>query len=249
MIKIAICDDNSEELRTLDSLLSFYHNERMSKLHIQAFHNGFSLLDAIDHGETFDVVMLDIIMPGENGMNIAREIRKGNAGIEIIFLTSSPEYAVESYEVKANNYILKPIHQEKLFSVLDCCLEGISQKQDSCFIIHNGVSQHTRILYSKLIYGEAMRKSVNLHLTDHTVVSPVMTFTELTNLLDTNPDFIKPHRSYIVNMNYIEKITKTELILTNGDHIPIPRNNYTEVSKVFFDFTFSNSFGEGGENR
>lgn len=242
LIKIAICDDNSEELKMLSSILSRYRSQQQTELQVQTFQSGFSLLDAFDCSESFDIVILDIVMPGENGINIAREIRKNNTEIEIIFLTSSPEYAVESYEVRANNYLLKPVKEDKLFSAVEKCLENTEKKQTSGFIIHSGSNQYTRILYSKLMYGEAMRKSVNLHLSDHTVISSVMTFMELTNLLDSHPDFIKPHRSYIVNMHYIENITKTEIILMNGDRIPIPKNRYTEVSKMFFDFAFSNSF-------
>lgn len=246
MTKIAICDDSSEELEMLYSLLNLYRSEKLPNLQIQTFHSGFSLLDALECGERFDVILLDIIMPGENGMNIARKIRKNNSEIKIIFLTSSPEYAVESYEVKADNYLLKPVPKEKFFSAIDNCLETLDEKQDSGFIIHTGANGYTRILYCKLMYGEAMRKSVNLHLTDHTVISSVMTFTELTNILDASPDFIKPHRSYIVNMHHIKNVTKTEIIMTNGDLIPIPKNHYTEVSKIFLNFAFANSFSMGG---
>lgn len=242
LIKIAICDDCPEELEMLSCLLERYRHQKQPTLQVQTFQNGFSLLSAIDNGESFDAVILDILMPGENGMNIAREIRKDDNEIKIIFLTSSPEYAVESYEIKADNYLLKPLSEEKLFSVMDNCLEHIGQTKTSGFLIHSGTNRYTRILYSNLMYGEAMRKSVNLHLADHTIISSVMTFTELTGLLDTNPDFLKPHRSYIVNMNYIENITKTEIILMNGDRIPIPKNHFSEVSKIFLNFAFSNSF-------
>ena len=73
-----------------------------------------------------------------------------------------------------------------------------------------------------------------------------MTFTNFVTLLEGNPDFVKTHRSYIVNMNYIELINKTEIIMINGDRIPVPPKKYSEVSKTFFDFAFNNSFGNGG---
>ena len=103
MIRIAVCDDKPEELNRISYNLNL--NQPTNHLHmgIHDFSSGFSLLDALDSGERFDIIILDIIMPGENGMDIAREIRKNHTEIEIIFLTSSPEYAVESYEVNANN--------------------------------------------------------------------------------------------------------------------------------------------------
>lgn len=245
-INIAICDDEIKELEKLSAFLDLYKKVKRPDIKIHSFLSGFSLLDAIEQGTTFDVVILDIIMPKENGVNIARELKKEQENTEIIFLTSTPEYAVESYEVNANNYILKPIRKEKLFLALTDCLDDIEKKQTSGFIIHSGTNQYTRIFYSKLMYGEAMHKSVNLYLSDQTVVTSVMTFTNLLKLLSSCPDFIQPHRSYVVNMHYIEHIMKRNLILTNGEHIPIPKNNYERISKLFFDFAFSNSFEEGG---
>lgn len=185
-------------------------------------------------------------MPGENGMDVARELRAGNAGIEILFLTSSPEFAVESYEVRASNYLLKPVSQETLFAALTRCLEELPQKQAFGFLIQSGNGQYTRILYSRLMYAEAMLKSIRFYLDDHTVVSSAMTFTELVRLLDPCPDFVRPHRSYVVNMRYIENIAKNELVLMNGNRIPLSRNRSAQVSRLFLDFAFSNSFVEGG---
>lgn len=247
MIRIAVCDDKPEELNRISYILNLYQTTNQLHMGIHDFSSGFSLLDALDSGERFDIIILDIIMPGENGMDIAREIRKNHTEIEIIFLTSSPEYAVESYEVNANNYILKPVSEDKLFMVIEKCLKHIDNECSAGLILRTGANQYTRILYSKLLYGEAMRKTVNLHLSDNTVVSSVMTFTKLVTLLENNSDFVKTHRSYIVNMNYIEHISKNEIIMMNGDRIPIPPKKYSEVSKIFFDFAFNNSFGNGGQ--
>ena len=247
LIKIAICDDDSMELKTISSMLNLSLTQKLPELQVQTFCSGFSLLDAMEHGAHFDIVILDIIMPGENGITIAKEIRKENTEIEIIFLTSSSEYAVESYEVKANNYLLKPLQEEKLFSALENCLGSIKQKQTSSFVIRSGAHKYTRIIYSKLIYGEAMRKSIHLYLSNHTDISAVMTFSDLVKLLDPHPAFMRPHRSYIVNMHYIENITRTEILLMNGDRIPIPKKRYLEVSNRFFNFVFSNSFQEGDD--
>ena len=246
-MKLAVCDDNREELEKISSILECAFGKSQPNFQIRIFQNGFSLLDAIDCGEVFDVVLLDILMPGENGIAIAREIRNYHAGMEIIFLTSSPEYAVESYEVRANNYLLKPVNEERLLAAVQRCLDGMEQKRAAGFIVHSTTNQYARILYAHLMYGEAMRKSVGLHLSDQTVVSSAMTFTELSGRLEGNPDFVKVHRSYIVNMQYIANITRTEIVLLNGEKIPVSKSRYAEVSQTFFNFAFSNSFGGGRE--
>ncbi|MDD3340188.1 MAG: LytTR family DNA-binding domain-containing protein [Lachnospiraceae bacterium] len=246
MLCIAICDDHMEELQALSSLLNKYKTERSIPIRVCSFQNGFSLLDAIAQGEHFDITLLDIIMPGENGIDIARIIRKNNTPMEIIFLTSSPEYAVSSYTVKAQNYLLKPISKDTLFLALDDCLASVKQHEDNGFIIHSGPNQYTRILFSRFVYGEAMGKSVVLHLSDQSTVSFVMTFTELLLLLNGQPGLIQPHRSYVVNMQFMEHVSKTEICLMGGAKIPLSRKNYNEVSKQFMNFAFSREFEKGG---
>ncbi|MBO5371864.1 MAG: response regulator transcription factor [Lachnospiraceae bacterium] len=242
MIKIAICDDSPEELQTLTNHLNMYKELKPTPLHLYSFQNGFSLLDAIEHGEQFDIAILDILMPGENGIDIARDIRKRQPDMEIIFLTSTPEYALESYEVKARNYLLKPVSKNKLFAAIDYVLDQLNKNEDSGFIVYNSAKQYTRILFSQLVYGEAMLKTVNLYMANNTMISSVMTFTELLKLLNGCPDFIHPHRSYVVNMNFIQYVDKNEICLINGKKIPLSRNNYAKISKQFLDFACSISF-------
>lgn len=243
MINIAICDDDQKELQTLTCLFNKYKELKPTPIHLHSFENGFSLLDAIDRGERFDIAILDIIMPGENGIDIVREIRNSQSDMEIIFLTSSSEYAVDSYEVRAQNYLLKPVSETKFFSAIDYILEQLNRRENAGFIIYSG-KQYTRVLFSQLVYAEAMHKSVILYLADYTTVSSVMTFTELINILEAHSDFIRPHRSYVVNMNFIRYIDKSDICLIDGNKIPLSRNNYTKVSKDFLDFVCSVSFGK-----
>ncbi len=242
VIQIAICDDEPDELQTLTILLQEYTAEQNILIKIHTFENGFSLLDAMDQGQPFDIVILDIMMPGENGIDIARQIRTGNQEVELVFLTSSPEYALESYEVHAQNYLVKPVARERFFSAMDHLMQQLEQRDTSSMIVYTDQKQYIRILYSKLVYAEAMHKSVNLYLADGSMICAIMTFTNLLTLLTSRSDFIRPHRSYVVNMNYIRNVSKTEICLLSGTSIPLSRNNYTAVSGQFLNFAFSDSF-------
>lgn len=115
---IAICDDQADELAELAELLNRWQIERRAALRFKAFHSAAELLDSTEK-EAFSLYFLDIIMPGEDGISAAREIRNFNDAAEIIFLTSSPAFAYESYGVRALDYILKPIRAEMLFPILD----------------------------------------------------------------------------------------------------------------------------------
>lgn len=244
MIHIAICDDSKQERQILDALFKRYQELHATPLQIHIFQNGFSLLDAIDQGERFDITILDILMPGENGIEIARNIRASGTDTEIIFLTSSPEYAVDSYEVKAQNYLLKPVTEEKFFASIDSILAELDEKDTASFIIYTTEKQYSRIRVSSLVYGEVTHRTITLHLADQTMISAVMTFTEFQNILKAYPDFIYPHRSYAVNMHYIQYVTKSDIILTDGQKIPLSRNNYTKISEQFLNFAYTNSFGK-----
>ena len=244
MIHIAICDDSKQERQILAALFKRYHELHATPLQIHIFQNGFSLLDAIDQGKRFDITILDILMPGENGIEIARNIRASGTDTEIIFLTSSPEYAVDSYEVKAQNYLLKPVTEEKFFASIDSILAELDEKDTASFIIYTTEKQYSRIRVSSLVYGEVTHRTITLHLADQTMISAVMTFTEFQDILKAYPDFIYPHRSYAVNMNYIQYVTKSDIILTDGQKIPLSRNNYTKISEQFLNFAYTNSFGK-----
>lgn len=244
MIHIAICDDSKQERQILAALFKRYQELHATPLQIHIFQNGFSLLDAIDQGKRFDITILDILMPGENGIEIARNIRASGTDTEIIFLTSSPEYAVDSYEVKAQNYLLKPVTEEKFFASIDSILAELDKKDTASFIIYTTENQYSRIRVSSLVYGEVTHRTITLHLADQTMISAVMTFTEFQDILKAYPDFIYPHRSYAVNMNYIQYVTKSDIILTDGQKIPLSRNNYTKISEQFLNFAYTNSFGK-----
>ena len=244
MIHIAICDDSKQERQILAALFKRYQELHATPLQIHIFQNGFSLLDAIDQGKRFDITILDILMPGENGIEIARNIRASGTDTEIIFLTSSPEYAVDSYEVKAQNYLLKPVTEEKFFASIDSILAELDEKDTASFIIYTTEKQYSRIRVSSLVYGEVTHSTITLHLAAQTMISAVMTFTEFQDILKAYPDFIYPHRSYAVNMNYIQYVTKSDIILTDGQKIPLSRNNYTKISEQFLNFAYTNSFGK-----
>ena len=117
-MKIAICDDNRQELSHILSLLDNYQAKQNLAFTICPFHNSRDLADTLS-GTRYDLFLLDIIMPDITGMELARKIRSFDKSADIIFLTTSPEYAVESYTVKATNYLMKPIVPERFYETLD----------------------------------------------------------------------------------------------------------------------------------
>ena len=112
MIQIAFCDDDQTVLDQLSALLEKYRAQRCIQIQCTAFRSPLDLLAEIEKGVRYDILFLDVIMPAENGITVAKEIRQYDTAVEIIFLTSSTEFAVESYMVGAYFYQLKPIWEE-----------------------------------------------------------------------------------------------------------------------------------------
>ena len=148
MLRIALCDDNADELANFTQLVDLYRASRNLNCNFEVFPNGVELVSALEKGKSFDIYCLDIIMPGFTGIEVAKEIRRFDKTAPIVFFTSSPEYALESYSVKAVNYILKPITKEKLFITFDELLEKIKAEKDEDAIVVKSNEGIQRILVS-----------------------------------------------------------------------------------------------------
>ena len=137
-MKIAICDDDRQELTHIVSLLERYQQTNIEKLSIHPFSSSFELAVSA-RAERYDLYLLDIIMPGLDGMELAREIRSFDRAADLIFLTTSPEFAVESYTVKATNYLMKPVSEKQLSAALDDICQAREKEQGSTILLKSTI--------------------------------------------------------------------------------------------------------------
>ena len=135
MLKIAFCDDETQETRRLEALLEEYAADRGQDFAHTSYQSPVELMAEVKKGTRFDIILLDVLMPGENGMAAAREIREYDSNVKIIFLTSSTEFAVESYMVGAYFYQLKPIWEESFYRIIDAALEACHKDQSDSLIL------------------------------------------------------------------------------------------------------------------
>jgi len=212
MFNIAICDDNMKDLSNMTNLLNDYMNLQCDKTLIKytAFQNALDLIAAMEIGEKYDLVLLDILMPYMTGMDAAKEIRAFNQDVKIIFFTSSTEFAVESYSVGAYYYALKPVWKEQLFILLDKVFSEI-ETQISKSILIKSKTVLTRIYLHRLEFAEVNVRTILYHMTDGSIIESIGSMTELENLLVGDACFIKPHRSYIINMAHINTLFPREI--------------------------------------
>ena len=166
MLKIAVCDDNSRELSHVTALLKQYQEQRRIAAHIDVFPNAMDLMDAL-RTTNYQLLLLDILMPGFTGIQAAREIRTFDSETKIIFLTSSTEFAVESYGVDAFYYLLKPIQSDDLFPVLDKLMQQLQRAGDTLLLtMPSGV---IRLPYSYIEVLEVNSKRLLFYLNDGSI--------------------------------------------------------------------------------
>ena len=237
MIQIGFCDDDLSILSELRVLLDRYRVERNVEIASAAFQSPLELLTEIERGTRFDILLLDVMMPGENGIDTAREIRRYDQSMKIIFLTSSAEFAVESYTVGAYFYQLKPIWQESFSRLLDSVIAECA-KSGSMSLILRCKSGITRVELDKLEYCEVLGRALWLHLTDGTVLESSGSLDELSRQLAPYGCFYRPHRSYLVNLEYVQTLSYRAITLACLAEIPIPRGKYNEVKSAFLDYAF-----------
>ncbi len=235
-MRIAICDDDHRDLLQIASLLESYRHKSKAELTYASFQNAMELIFSIDNGD-YDVLLLDVVMPGLSGIQAAREIRERNSRIQIVFLTSSPEYAVESYSVRAHHYLLKPASEEKLFPILDRLLDDFKKPEDAlCIKTQASVFS---LPYGKIEYIEVSSKKLYFYLTSGGTREVTGRLADFAHSLLKRPGFVKVHRSYIVNMQWVQELRQGELITESGRHVPVSRAAYTQVRTAYTQFLFS----------
>lgn len=223
MRKIAICDDSKLDRQLLKVVIQTYFENNEEEFKIFEYGLGDNLLDDIE----VELLFLDIIM---NGMKIARKLRDIQFKAPIIFLTAHADYAVESYEVYAAGYLLKPYDTNKLTLLLDEVLQRSVQKRIAVKV----KKQHRYLEINDIMYVESDKHVLNIHLKDSRVIQTTEKLSELKKTINSKR-FIRCHQSYLVNMDYI-KDAKTDFILSNDIRIPIRVRGRKEIIERYHKY-------------
>lgn len=239
MLKIAFCDDDIDLLSQISRFLSQYGAERNHELEYAAFNSPLELMAEIERGTRFDILLLDVMMPGETGIDAAAEIRNYDSNVKIIFLTSSSEYAVQSYTVGAYFYQLKPILKDNFFRLMDSVISACEKEREDSIILQckSGV---TKIELKHLIYCEVIHRTLFFHLKSGKVLESIGSMDNLCQKLEGYPNFLRPHRSYLINMDYIHSLSAKAVTMSCLTEIPLPRGKYQEIKDIYLEYAFQN---------
>ena len=239
MIRVALCDDDTAALSKTLGYLDRYRSERGREMVYADFCSSVELLAEIERGVRFDVLFLDILMPGQNGIETAAEIRGYDANVKIIFLTSSAEFAVQSYAVEAYFYQLKPLGWEGFSRVMDSALEKCDREREGGLILHckSGI---TCLDPGCLEFCEVIHRTLLFHMSSGRVLESTGSLDELSRRLTPWGCFLRPHRSYLIHLGYVRHISCRTVTMSSLAEIPIPKGKHTEVTDAFLAYAFRN---------
>lgn len=227
--KIAICDDSAADRAYVTDMVNRWSAVVGHAVHLDAFDSAESFMFHYADENDYDILLLDIEMEAMDGVTMAKHLRKDNEAVQIIFITGYTDYIAEGYEVAALHYLVKPVKEEKLFSVLDRAAEKLRKNEK---VLHFEVSgEMVRVPVYQIRYAEVMANYVTIHTAEDVTVK--MTLGDLEKELDER--FYRAGRSIIVNLTQISRVTKTEIKLSDGTVIPLPRGAYEGVNRAIIN--------------
>lgn len=239
MIQIAICDDQIEELERTYYMAEVYNNMHSElNISLRKFQSANDLLESVSGKKHFDIYLLDILMPNVNGIAVGAAIREKDNTASIIYLTASPDYALQSYQVDADGYLLKPFDEEDLFTALDKVIAKLDAEDQKRIVFRTSNDGIESIPYSHLLYLEYYQHRLIAHTTDQNTLESIYyreSFKELTASL-TDSRFVKIPASVIANMQHIRNMNSREIRLSNQEKLNVSRLHATEAKKAFMDY-------------
>ena len=229
MVRIAICDDANADINHLAHCCKSFHFKE--DIQIFKFQSGEQLVKA-HQKEPFQIVLLDVDMPQINGITVGKMLRNIDENVLIIFTTSYPQYAIEAYDCQAFHYLLKPISQKKLETVLSNALDKckIAQK----FIKIKIQNKILKLPISEILYVEYCRKHILYH-TENRVIEAVGRFGDVLDELK-ELGFYQVHQGYIVNFAKVQDFSGYSVILTSGQSVMISVRKKSEVLLAYANY-------------
>ena len=233
-MRIAVCDDEElfriEFKSVLDKLLI------NAEYDIDTFSGGSSLYEAFLKNP-FDLVFLDIEMPGIDGITLAKRLRAVSENVQIVFLTSHIEYALEGYEVNALRYLVKPVDMNKLSEVLKYIQD---KKNNSRQIMIKQEGEDIVIDISDVIYMESMDKNVR-------IVTSKSEYITRYNISDyeeelKNSGFLRIHRGYLISLSKVKKIVKNDVVMDGDISLPVSRSNIKTLKDALYAYVEGTAF-------
>ena len=230
MYRLAICDDNQADIDYLRAILERWAEDSQTALQIESFPSAEAFLFRYEEDRSFDLLLLDIEMGEISGVELARRIREENRRVQIIFITGYMKYIAQGYDVEALHYLLKPVTEDRLRCVLERAKGRLKTREKELCLSSSGVL--VCIPLCEIRYLEVRRNYVTVYGREAYTVKKSLN--ELAGELDER--FFRTGRSQIVNLHFVRKITRTQVILKDGRTLPLSRKLYEDLNRAMIHY-------------
>ncbi len=227
---IAVCDDAGRDREVVSGMARRWADAAGHIVQVSEFPSAESFLFEYDRNRDYDILLLDVEMRDMSGIELARRLRARGCRAEIVFITSHFEFIAEGYDVDALHYLVKPVSEEKLFEVLDRASRRLAAEPPSVVVTVEGGT--VKLLEADILYVEAFAHTIEIH-TRSDVLRLRESITAFGERL--SGDFFRAHRSYIVNLRAVERISRTSVTLSGGAEVPLARGKYDEINRAFIE--------------
>ena len=233
-VKIAICDDNPKERKFCYDMCRAIKDRKNIQIMVKEYENGDALLFDMEDTRimvTVDIILLDIHMPGDNGIDVARKLREYGYQGEIIFITKSNEHWRSAFGVKAFNYITKDNDLKERFITVFWEALKEAEKRRGQILLFSSLAETRKVPVDCISHFVVNQHLIKLYY-DNEKFEFMSSLAKIEDLLFGNDDFMRIHRSCIVAISHIEKFDGNKVVMRNGDELPVSRNNTVALKKA-----------------
>ena len=224
--RVAIVDDSTTDAEFVKGILNSWADLRQANIQAEVFPSAEAFLFQYAEDKEWDILLLDIEMGAMDGVTMAKRVRQDNEAVQIVFITGYSDYIAEGYEVAALHYLMKPVNKDKLFAVLDRALE--KRKQEERCLNLEAYGEMVRLPFYEIRYLDVSANYVTVHAkVDYTVKRTLGDFEK-----ELDDRFCRVGRGMILNLKYIQRVTKTEVRLSDGTVLPLPRGAYEPLNRA-----------------
>lgn len=229
--RVAIVDDSTTDAEFVKGILNSWADLRQANIQAEVFPSAEAFLFQYAEDKVWDILLLDIEMGAMDGVTMAKRVRQDNEAVQIVFITGYSDYITEGYEVAALHYLMKPVNREKLLTVLDRAME--KRKQEERCLNLEAYGEMVRIPFYEIRYLDVHQNYVTVHAkADYTVKRTLGDFEK-----ELDDRFCRVGRAMILNLKYIQRVTKTEVRLSDGTVLPLPRGAYEPLNRAIIQHT------------
>lgn len=235
MLHVAICDDDKVLLENLDREVELWAQEEQALCSVELFATAEAFLFAWEEKRDIEVLLLDIEMPGMDGMELARRLRRRGERLGIIFVTGNPDFALEGYDLEAVSYLVKPIKRDRLWAALNRAVRQTGSRK--ALLVSIAAGEVEKVYVSDICFLESRGHETVLRTRDGRDITCREPLRQLEQELEESAeDFFKPHRSYVINLGYVDRMTKKDVRMEGGTLIPIARGKWEELNRAYMRY-------------